>query len=77
MVGCYRWRGLEQLVGREGGEEEEERQRPAGKEKIMISSNTEYEERIHLDLGWIFSKDVVNRLYPHHDVLSPQRAQLI
>ena len=44
VVGCYRWRGLEQLVGREGGEEEEERQRPAGKEKIMISSNTEYED---------------------------------
>ena len=44
----------------------------------MISSVTEYEEEdIHLDLGWIFSKDVVNRLYPHHDVLSPQRAQLI
>ena len=76
VVGCYRWRELEQLVGREGGEEEEERQRPAGKERIMISFKT-LNMRIYLDLGWIFSKDVVNRLYPHHDVLSPRRVQLI
>ena len=32
-----------QLVGREGGEEEE-RQAPAGKEKIMVSRDTECEE---------------------------------
>ena len=45
VVGCYRWRELEQLVGREGGEEEEEeRQAPVGKERIMISSDTEYED---------------------------------
>ena len=51
VVGCYRWRELEQLVGRGGGEEEE-KQAPAGKERIMISSVTEYEdEDIHLDLG--------------------------
>ena len=31
-----------QLVGREG--EEEERQAPVGKEMIMISSDTEYED---------------------------------
>ena len=43
MIGCYRWRELEQQVGREG-EGEEERQAPAGKERIMISSDTEYED---------------------------------
>ena len=43
VIGCYRWRELEQLVGREGGEEEE-RQPPAGQEKIMISSDTEFED---------------------------------
>ena len=32
-----------QLVGREEGEEEE-RQAPVGKEMIMISSDTEYED---------------------------------
>ena len=32
-----------QLVGREGGEEEERRP-PVGKERIMISSDTEYED---------------------------------
>ena len=43
VVGCYRWRELVQLVGREGGEEEE-RQPPVDKEKIMISSDTEFED---------------------------------
>ena len=43
VVGCYRWRELEQLVGREEGEEEE-RQRPVDKEKIIISSDTEFED---------------------------------
>ena len=42
VIGCYRWRELVQLVGREG--EEEERQAPVGKEMIMISSDTEYED---------------------------------